>query len=532
MQIESIPFSNTKSFSKLFLDYTERSVSLRPFVSVFPSTDEISGLTDQVNLSSASRQLLSDILKKQYEKANILDEGKLHLISSLKDANTFTVTTGHQLQLAGGPLFFTLKILTTIKLAEELSKKGDKKFIPVFWLASEDHDIAEIDNIMLFEKEISWKPEAEGTPLSGALSTKGLKEFFKEIFELIHGSANEELLKELLSSSYLDSCANDLSAATTRFVHRLFSDFPLLVIDSNDKELKRNFVPLLQKEVQSSFSYRAAVRTTNDLEAAGYKGQASVRELNLFYINGNNRERIDKTGTSFRTITSSKEWDVQSLVNEIDEHPERFSPNVILRPLYQQVILPNVAYIGGPAEVAYWLQLKGVFDEAGVLFPAVVQRNSVMLLEKKLTDKIEKLGLKVNDFFDEEEHLVKEFVESHSSVDLTDEKEAVARAFEPVIVKAFNTDPTLKPSAEAELKKILNSMDAFHSKLIRAEKHKQEQSINQIRKIKQKLFPGNSPMERQETIIPYLAKYGSTFLRDLYTNLSAVPHDFKVVILD
>ncbi len=533
MQIESFPFSRTKSFSKLFLDYISGSVSLQPFVSVFPEITSIEKLTTQIETRNFDRNTLSTVIRKQYEKASILDEKTLKLIESLKEKNTYTVTTGHQLQLAGGPLFFTFKILTTIRLAEELNKKGDKKFIPIFWLASEDHDIEEINNISLFDKEFKWSPDIDGTPVSGSLSTGGLQEFFSQVFELLRGSRYETELKKLLTSSYLDSCSRNLSVATTRFVSQLFKDFPLLVIDSNDPSLKRMFVDVLHKETETGFSYEEAKTTTSQLEQAGYSGQASIRELNLFYINESNRERIDKDGRTFRTLTGSKEWDKDSIQTEIEEHPERFSPNVILRPVYQQVILPNVAYIGGPAEVAYWLQLKGVFEKAGAVFPAVVHRNSAMIVEKKMLDKIEKTGVAIEDLFTQEEELVTSFVKKHASqIDLSNEKEKVSEHFQSVIMKAEKTDPTLKPAAEAELKRIIHSMDAFEHKLLRAEKHKQEQSVNQLRKAKQKLFPGNGLMERQETILPYYMKFGPGFIHELYKAMEPVPASFKLLITE
>jgi bacillithiol synthase len=533
MQIESIPFSNTNSFSKLFLDYVGNEASLKPFVDRFPSVETVLQVSDAIAKQSIDRDSLVKALRKQYQNAGINDEATDSLIGSLADKNTYTVTTGHQLQLAGGPLFFTYKILTIIRLAEELNKKGGKKFIPVFWLASEDHDIEEISNLFLFDKELNWEMSISGSPTSGSLDPHSLKNFISELFELTKGSVNEEKFKTLIEETYLHVAAKDLSIATRRFVHKLFQGFPLLIIDGNDKTLKRSFIPVLLKEAESSFSHKAVTATTERLEAAGYKGQAHSREFNLFYLNGNDRERIEKQGRSFRTVTGKKEWDLQSISEEIENNPERFSPNVILRPLYQQTILPNVAYVGGPAELAYWIQLADVFKESEVIYPVVVPRNSAMIIDSKQLDKFRKTGFDLPDLFRDEATLIAEFVKKNSeNLDLENEKKRLTELYSSIITKAEKTDPTLKATAEAELKKTFNSLDAFHHKLMRAEKQKHENVLNQIRKIRQKLFPGDGLQERQETIIPFYLKKGDALMKELYDVMQPVPKEFVIVIQD
>lgn len=528
MQIEKIPFSNTKSFSQLFLDYLSQNESLSSFITSFPSVDSIISETKNLSKQKINREALVAAFTEQYEKDGLLNSKKTELINKLKNENCFVVTTGHQLQLAGGPLFFTYKILTTIKLARELSQKSSYEFIPVFWMATEDHDIAEIDNIKVFGKELKWNYEADGTPAAGQVELKGLREFFLELFSLTSSAPFENEFKEMIERSYF--CSTNLASATRKFVNYLFNDFDLLIIDGNDKGLKTQFTSTLIKEIQSSFSFNSVQRNSVALEKAGYTAQAHAREVNLFYFGKSGRERIEKQGRMFRTITAEKEWTVDELQGEVEMHPDRFSPNVILRPVYQQTILPNVAYVGGPAEIAYWLQLKGVLDEAGVHFPALIPRASLAFIDKMPKEKVSKSGLTVSDLFQAVPVIEKLYLEKNASlIDLEPEKEKIIKLFDSIAEKAGTVDPTLVPTSQAELKKVLNGLDHFQGRVLKAEKTKHEQALSQIRKLREKLLPDNVPQERVETIIPFFLKSGPSFIRDVYDAIDPLPSEFVIV---
>jgi bacillithiol synthase len=205
---------------------------------------------------------------------------------------------------------------------------------------------------------------------------------------------------------------------------------------------------------------------------------------------------------------------------------------VVLRPLYQQRILPNLAYIGGPAEIAYWMEYKAMFLNHSIFFPILIPRNFVMLFDKGVSERMEKLQLSKKEIFTETEALVKSFVSRNSgeSLDISREEEQLKRLYEELGAKAEKIDPTLKGAIEAELQKQLNALKNIQGKLLRAEKQRQEASVNQVRKTKEKLFPNGSLQERYDNFIPYYAKYGKGFLQLLKENLD--PLDFKMLLLD
>ncbi|WP_192822191.1 bacillithiol biosynthesis cysteine-adding enzyme BshC [Rufibacter sp. LB8] len=490
MKVSCIDYSATGAFSSLVLDYLNQDARLQPFYAAFPEIPAFKQLMQQRNFPAAQRQVLVEELQRQYqglETSAAVQEN----ISALAGEQTFTITTGHQLNLFTGPLYFIYKIVTAITSARELQKAYPaQKFVPVYWMATEDHDFAEVNHFNLFGKKYEWEQEAGGAV--GRLSTDGLNELLDAMPE--HYPLFEE--------AYTESAT--LAQATRRIVNGLFGEYGVVCLDGDSVALKQAFAPVVEKELTQQLSYKAVTQTNAALEPH-YKPQVMVRELNLFYLDENLRERIVLENGHYKVLNSGMVFTQAEMLEQVHAHPERFSPNVVLRPLYQELVLPNLAYIGGGAEVAYWFQLKGMFEAFDVPYPAVMLRNSAMYVTKPNAQRLEKLGLTVPEIFKDLSELKKRLAEllNQEEINLAAQREAVEAAFRQVEELAQTIDPTLVKAVGAEGQKAQNSFQMLEKKLNKAIESKNDTAYNQLANLKEKLFPTGVLQERVDNLLTY-----------------------------
>jgi bacillithiol biosynthesis cysteine-adding enzyme BshC len=377
-------------------------------------------------------------------------------------------------------------------------------------MASEDHDFQEVNHIYLFGEKIEWKNKQNGAV--GKMNLCGFEEVISKLKITLGSHKNADRLISLFEQSYLNH--KNLSDATRFLVNELFAKYGLVIIDGDDKDLKKQFIPQIKKDILQNGFVDNIRQCSNNL-AKNYKSQAFVRDINFFKLSKGNRQLIVKN----------------TCEREIDEHPERFSPNVLLRPLYQEVILPNVAYVGGEAEVAYWMQLKTAFKQEAIPFPILVLRNSALLVNSKQQYVFQKLGFELEDIFLSEHELTKRYVlaSSNSEISLLNEKIALDLLFQKIISKT--SDLSLQNSIRAQLQKQLSSLDNIQEKLVRIEKKKNESAINQIAKIKRQLFPNNLLQERSNNFIAYYLQDFDSFIKKLKNNLDPLSPNFVVLTI-
>jgi bacillithiol biosynthesis cysteine-adding enzyme BshC len=380
------------------------------------------------------------------------------------------------------------KILTTIKLAEELTLLfPENKFVPVFWMASEDHDVEEIQSFSFFGNRYTLELKDKGAV--GRITTDGLK-------------TQMEAIKDFPSwmSSFFED-GQTISQASRKWLNHLFGEKGLLVLDADHPELKTLFGQILEKELKSNESEVLVLKQSQKMEELGFKAQIHPRNVNLFYLKGNERTRLERTENGFRTLEGQNEWTTDEALKHFSNHPEELSPNVCLRPLYSQILLPDVAFIGGPAEIAYWLQLKPVFEANQTPFPALIPRFSGLYVNEGQSKKIEKLGLTLQDLKEDEITLRKKLVKPEGEIELPRLEETYAR----LLNWAKNTDPTLVPVAMAELSKIENMIEGLQKRIQKAAEGKEEQKLKQLSQLWSKFFPEGGLQERTDGWLSYLA---------------------------
>jgi len=528
MKATYIDYSDTNSFSNTLLAYLSGEQNLSPF---YGNRPDYSGFKDQLSKKQnfAHRRLLTKILKQQYGDLLETSPEVAKQIALLGDEKTFTVTTGHQLNIFTGPLYFIFKIVTAIRLAKDLKDQfADHEFVPVYWMASEDHDFEEINHTRVYGKKITW--ERESGAATGRMDTATMEQVVKQYCNTFGLSENASTLTRLVKHAYLEG--RNLADATRVFVNSLFGEFGLVIIDADHPELKKQFAPIMKEDILHERSFEAITKTTTSLINANYGSQINPREINFFYLTDDFRERIVRNEDGrFEVLHQDLFFTQAALEKEIATHPERFSPNVVMRPLYQEVILPNLCYIGGGAEIVYWLQLKANFDQYNTVFPILVPRNSAMITEDQVVGKIFRLDLTFKSIFKPTITLKNEYVRRSTKhrLNLQDEWMEFNAIFAKIKLRTHKIDPSLAPSAEAVKARLKKAINNLEKKLLKAEKHNYEEALIQIERVKDKLFPQGGLQERSENFAVLYLKHGDRFIPDLIDSFN--PLDFKFTIL-
>ncbi len=519
MHLQKIPFRSTRAFTEFFLKYIERDSTLSSFYSRFPAIENFKDQIEEKSKSfpAATRQILVNRLQQQYLKISKPSKEVTENLQSLLQKNTFTVTTGHQLNIFTGPLYFIYKIVTVINACKKLSAQyPDQHFVPVYWMASEDHDYEEIKYFRLYGKKYVWETSQEGAV--GRFNTKELKSILQQL------PGDVSIFEEAYTKNEL------LSDAVRHYVNKLFGHEGLIVIDADDRELKKVFTPIIKEDLFAQVPFKHVNETNANLENLGYHPPVNPREINFFYLDKNLRSRIEKKGEDFMVIDTPLKFSRQALEKQINEEPEKFSPNVILRPLYQEMILPNLAYIGGPAELVYWLELKSMFHHFHVPFPMLLPRNFAMAVDAPMARKVSKTGLQMEDFFEEKNYLFNHWVTKNSSNDLSlgDAMKAQAQLLAEIQARCEKIDPTLVIMTKAETKKIQNTLEKIEKKMLRAEKRLHSDRIRQIEEVKDALFPNGSLQERTDNFLNFYQQ-DPGFMNTLLQKFD--PFDFQFNVL-
>lgn len=530
MQQDYIPFSDTGYFSSLICDYLEEKNELKPFYNRFPNLKNFKEQIKekQQSFASHSRQILAESLKKQYQNTEA-SEQKLKNIELLKSENTFTITTGHQLNLFTGPLYFLYKIISAINLSKQLKERYPKyNFVPVYWMATEDHDFEEINYFNFKGRKIQWNRVFGGAV--GELSTKGLEAVFNAFSDVLGSSKNAEFLKNLFEKAYLKH--NNLADATRFLANELFADYGLVIIDANDAGLKKQFIPFVEDELINQTSHRLVSKTNTNL-SKDYGIQVNPREINLFYLTENLRERIVLEDGIYKVNNTNITWSKSEVQKVLLEYPERFSPNVIMRPLYQEVILPNLCYIGGGGELAYWFQLKHFFNNVEVPFPILLLRNSVLIQTESQFKKLQKLNISKEDIFLKKDTFINKKVRQISDIDIdfSEQKEHLKKQFEDLYKLAKQTDKSFLGAVEAQEKKQLKGLNKLEKRLLKAQKKALSDQVSRMTELQSQLFPNESLQERNANFSEFYLEYGEQLIDSLIQSLEPLKNKFLVLTI-
>lgn len=523
-------YAHSAFFSPLIRDYLLEKEAVRDLYNRFPSLENFKAQLEEKasNYPFAYREILANALTEQYQNCQA-DAATVKNIACLREKNTFTITTGHQLNIGTGPLYFIYKIFSTINLCKQLQETyPDNQFVPVYWMATEDHDLVEINHLVVKNKKVVWQKEGAGAV--GRLSTEGMEAVINEIKNLLGNTAGATELIELFSNSYLTSTT--LADATRKLVNALFGSYGLVIVDGDDPILKSLFIPQLHAELHTQFSAAAVRETITKMQV--YKIQVNPREINLFYLDEQLRERIILENGRYKVLNTTLEFSAEELQKLVQDQPEKFSPNVLLRPLYQEVILPNLCYIGGGGELAYWLELKALFAKAQISFPMVLLRNSVVIASEKTKVKLAKTPLVWEDLFKTPDEIIRLYLAKTTTptLDFTKLNQQLVQQFSYLHQQAAVTHPSFLSMLKAQETKQLKGLAAMEKRFYRAEVKTNQERINQLLAIQNEVFPNQKLLERTTNFADYYSVYGRLFLEKLSQKLDPLDPKFTSLFLD
>lgn len=522
--IDEVSADNQSLLPPLIRDYLSYVDSIQHLTSCPPTLDAFENLIRQRNFSREKRVLLYDVLSKQYKKLNqsatVNDN-----IQRLLDSNTFTITAAHQPCLLLGPLYNIIKICCTINVTQQLKALyPEQNFVPVFWLGSEDHDVEELSQTYVKGNKVVWATNEAGA--CGRWNTTSLNDV---VGTLKSFDANEKIVQLLENAVTKHETFGPL---TQHMLHSLFREYGLVVINQDEAVLKKSFAPIILDEVINQRAYHTLAHHLDTLEQ-NYKLQAQPRPINFFYLDLNSRERITYNSAegTYHVNNRAVKFSATEIQECIENFPERFSPNVILRPLYQEHVLPNLAFVGGAGELSYWLELKPLFDYYGIPYPMQILRNSAILLNTKQWTKKEKLQLATGDLLLEVDVIIKKYISHNSGEQISLELEGtdIEEVFERIQKKAADIDPTLSQTAAAEKQKTLTALENIQAKMLRAQKRKSDVAIQQIQSLSNSVFPDGIFQERQHNFSDY---YNEELIPVLVETLNPFTKWLKVYLTD
>jgi bacillithiol biosynthesis cysteine-adding enzyme BshC len=532
----SIPYSATGVFSSLVNDYISGNGTARDYVPYTPNLEGIKKAIQQRKFSAIQRQTLVSVLENQYhllgtikEEKNIAAFEKVQAnIGLLKNDNCFAVTTAHQPNLFTGPLYFFYKIIHVIKLAAELKAQfPENDFVPLYYMGSEDADLAEVGSYNIDGAKHQWK-----TKQTGAIGRMLVDDHLLQLLQNLEGywtvkPDGKEALA-IIKSAYKKG--NTINQSTLQMVHLFFGQYGLVVVQPDDAKLKSLFVEVMQKELTTQFSHIAIQPTLKSL-SENYHVQSEGRAINLFYLKDATRNRIEKTGELFSVVDTNIQFTQAEIIQELQAHPDRFSPNVILRGAYQETIIPSVVFVGGGGELAYWMELKNVFEQAGVDYPVIILRNSFLFINDKQAKQWASLEFNIEALFNSTQALEIAFVKTQSveNLVLTEHIASLTDLYKLIQQDVIKIDSSLGDHALNLSVQAQKKLALLEKKMIRAEKRKQHTSLARIHSIKSELFPDNNLQERVENFSNWVGDFGWSWVEAILNNSNSVDASFTIV---
>ena len=522
-----IPYAHTRKFSTFITDYLDQNEALVPFHAHPVSLEGVRAAMAARDAFPVDRKVLVEVLRRQY--LNRAHPAQAASIDALEKGNSYTITTAHQPNIFTGYLYLIYKILHVIRIAEDLTRRfPGSVFVPVYYIGSEDNDLEELGQLQISGNKLVW--ETKQTGAVGRMKVDGpllglLDRIEAQLGVEPHGS---ELVAQLRSAYMVGA---DIASATAKLIDAWMGEYGLLVLQPDEAQLKRSMIPVFKEELLRQASFPVVTRTTA-LIGEHYKTQIHPREINLFYLDEGIRERITRQEDGrFHVEHTELFFTEAEMMALLVDHPERFSPNVVLRPIYQSTILPDILFVGGGAELAYWMQLRDLFTLTGRPFPVLVLRNSFLLLNQRQQAKLERIGFSPEEFFTDRKTLTDIWVNRHSerSVHIPDEINTSNELYKGLITRAEFVDKTLVAHIAALQKEAEKGLHGLEKKMVRAEKRKHADQIRQLEQLHEELFPGEGLQERVENILPFYARYGREIFPMLYAHSGTLEQEFRVI---
>ena len=542
MKAHCLPFSQIPHTTRLFNDFLNYLPNIQPFYPKSPQFGEwLNEEASKISYDSSRRERVTSILERQNKSWDASPKTLANLDRLRKGAAA--VVTGQQVGLFGGPMFAVYKALTAVKLAEEATAAGVDA-VPVFWLATYDHDLAEVNHVSIpgpdgaLQVLTTPSHDVPGAPVSAV-------RLGEEILPLVDQAAN--LLGDSEAAQFLRETyrpGESLGTAFARLYARIFAEWGVILLDASDGELDRVAEPIYRAAIERADELSAALLARGEaLETAGYHQQVKVTESSVlvFTLRQGARTPIQRRGKGnaaefvIGSDAGAEKLSQSELIARIGSNPEQFSPNVLLRPIVEDYLLPTLAYTGGAAETAYFAQAGAVYEALLGRVTPIVPRFSATIVEPKMQRLIERHGIAVPDVFAGPEALRRQLAERGLPQDLQAAFEAARKSLDShlssVKEKLVKLDRTLVDAADTARSKIEYQLERLHSQVARAEAQKSELVARHAETLSHALYPDKGLQERGIGGIYFLARYGRDFLQQLHDAMQPDCHDHQVLEL-
>ena len=527
--VRYIGFDDVPQFSERDKAFQRLDPRLEDLMVHTPDLDSFRKVVDLKQKHQIDRALLQQVLTEQYSDIKDADKTLDH-IALLGQEHTYTIITAHQPSILTGPLYFIYKIASAISLARQVDELiPEIKVVPVFITGGEDHDFDEIATMHLFGQDFTWSTDQIGA--TGRMTLDGLDELIEAVKTKLGSSETAQELVAMIDHSLATS--SNYGQFMISLTHALFAEYGVIVANMDDERLKQVLLPYVLRDLESLESQRCVQADQEVVQSQGFKSQAHAREVNIFWHDGDRHRVVAVDAQTYRI--GEHILPKESLIEQLQSDSGNISPNVILRPIYQEIIFPNLAYVGGGGELAYWLERKSLFETWEIPFPMLVRRDSIHIIDKKTAQLLEKSEVDIVKLFDREDHVVEAFTRSMSSeeIHLKEEKSTIEELYTKIADRLADIDPTLKKTALGEASKAVKSLDYLESKMLKAEKNKHEVILNRVKKAKKKLFPGNNSLqERYDNFIPFYLKYGRAWIDKIVDIANPMDKNMKILIED
>lgn len=525
MRISNYSFDDLP-FSKLFKTYVNDFPELNDFYETNPFDEsEVARRIKRFEFDG-NRQKSAEILAAFNRQFEVRQETLDNLERLKENEQALAIVTGQQMGVYGGPLYTILKIVSTLHIAEQLEDRFNRPVIPVFWLADEDHDYDEVRSLNILNRESVKKIAlpAENSPLPSVAEIElpdKLEWFREQLKESLYETDFSDDLWKLLDETFVPG--RSFLAAFGTFISKLFSKHGLVLAGSNFTAFKRATSGILQQSITKADEIRHSLEEQSEKIGGKYHQQATLYDSNLFYLDDElGRTKISRNGDGWGA-GEAKDWETSKLLDEIAEHPEKFSPNVFMRPVLQDTLLPTLGYVAGPGETAYYGQMKQMYSCFGLTMPVIYPRLSGTMIEPAIDRILGELPFEFHEYNNRIEDLESDYVDRTEQIDIeaifSEWKEKVEQLSESGKRKIADVDPTLKGAVGNAKATYFGELDKLKGKVYRAVKKQDETQLKRIRRIKANLFPEGGLQERCIAGIFFMNKYGIGLWDELLTSL-------------
>jgi bacillithiol biosynthesis cysteine-adding enzyme BshC len=510
----------------------------------FRNKENYSSIFKNISESRKNKQLnLSAILNDQYSSLKNVSIKTNRNIELLEKEKTIAVVTGQQLGIFGGPLYTLFKIITAIRLSNQLTERYDEfKFVPVFWLEADDHDFNEVRSINLLDNEnqilnLGYKEEINDDDAKQSIGHIKFDESINEFFNKFESSLRDTEFKNELLVKLREwyRVGRSFKQSFKELLFWMFDEYGLVIFDPQDPQVKSLLKPIFKKEINDfALHTQKLIQTSAKLEEL-YHAQVKVKPVNLFYHTDDGRYSVEPVDDVFKLRRKRKQFTKDEILAEIEASPERFSPNVLLRPICQDYLLPTGFYIGGPSEIAYFAQVTPLYDFYNIETPIIFPRSSATILEKNVSSGLDKYDLNMNDIFlglDElKEKVIADLSENNIETAFEEASKEIELTFDKIKENIFAIDKTLVESSGRYKDRIMSSILELKTKSIKAQETKHETTIRQLTRLSNLLYPLGNLQEREINFTYFYNKYGKDFIRKIYDDISVSEFEHQVITL-